>query len=206
MFNLLQRDLTHGTCIPDCPFPILIIATRLRKIRSQLLSNAVAYGNLAIVLLRPNIPPKSTVAKNVGALPPSSSEASDAENLRGRLTKNTVEQITAVKNVPINNADERSESKKNNFYLPSHNPDQPQTHPICPDLTRAIQIRQNCDAEKIPAANVRAVSSPGISTQGLLIRNSVVCCATTLYALLVLELNATTRLVVRSEESPPPTA
>ena len=204
--NLLQRDLTHGTLTPDCPNPILIIANRLRKIRSQLLSNAVAYGNHAIVLLRPDIPPKSTAAKNVGALPPSSSESGNAVKLRGGLTKNTVEQITAVKNVPINNADEGAESMKNNFYLPSHNSNQPKAHPICPYLPRAIQIRQNRDAEKNPAANVRVVSSLGIATQGHLTKSSVVRCVTTLYALPVSELNATTRLVARSEESPPPTA
>ena len=162
--NLLQRDLTHGTLTPDCPNPILIIANRLCKIRSQLLSNAVAYGNHAIVLLRPDIPPKSTAAKNVGALPPSSSESGNAVKLRGGLTKNTVEQITAVKSVPINNADEGADSKMNNFYLPSHNSNQPKAISSCPYLTRAIHIHQNCESEKNHSASDQVVSSPGIST------------------------------------------
>jgi hypothetical protein len=71
---------------------------------------------------------------------------------------------------------------------------------------RVIQICQKLDAQRNLLADGLAVSSPGISIDERLIKNSVVRCATTLYALLVLELNATTRLAIRSEESPPPTA
>lgn len=71
---------------------------------------------------------------------------------------------------------------------------------------RVIQICQKPGAQRNFLVDGLTAGSPGISIVERLIKNSVVRCATTLYALLVLELNATTRLVVRSEESPAPTA
>jgi len=48
--------LTHGSNPPDRPSPILNFIIDLRKSRSQLLFNAIAYGSRAIVSLRPAIP------------------------------------------------------------------------------------------------------------------------------------------------------
>jgi hypothetical protein len=76
-------------------------------IRSQLLSNAVACGNPAIVLLRPAILPKSIAAKNAGAMPPSSNGSDDVANPPGKPTKDTVEQITDVNTRPGYQARER---------------------------------------------------------------------------------------------------
>ncbi len=93
MFKHLQRDLTNGTQTPACPVSILIITSGLRKPRSRLRINAVAFGNRAIALLRPVIPPKSFVANRAGRMPQSKHNFSGAENLLERLTRNTVKAV-----------------------------------------------------------------------------------------------------------------
>jgi hypothetical protein len=91
--------------------------------------------------------------------------------------------------VPINNADDGFESKRNNFGSRNALPYWP-----CPPRirARAIQIRQNLGAPNILVANVQAVSSLGKSIRERLTKKSVVYCVTTLYEQLVPELNATT--------------
>ena len=165
--------MTHGTCTPDCPNSILIIPSRLRKIRSQLLVNAVACGNRAIVLLRLVILPKSSAVKNAFWKPLSLNAFNAARNPPKRLTENIVEQITAAYSAPNSNDGGASESTKNDFGYPKALPFR-----SCPP--RAIQIRQNLDAQKILPANVRAASSLGKSIHERLTKNSVARCATTL--------------------------
>ena len=69
-----------------------------------------------------------------------------------------------------------------------------------------IQIGQNPVAPRKLFAEGLAASILGVSIQGRLTKNSVVAYVTTLYVLLVPELNATTKHEDRSEESLQPTA
>ena len=122
------------------------------------------------------------------------------------LAKNTVEQI-AVGPSTLNTARTTAKGKRNQpLWRLIPTPFQRQKSRPSIRRARVIQIRQKLDAQRNLLVDGLAVSSTGISIYERLIKNSVVRCATTLYALLVPELNATTRLVVRSEESPPPTA
>ncbi len=180
--------------LPIAQIQCLINISRLRKIRSQLLSNAVACGNPAIVLLRPAILPKSIAAKNAGAMPPSSNGSDDVPNPRGKRIKNTVEQFSDAKSVPINNDDDGAESKKNNFVFSS-------LLPFCPYPPRATQNRQKRGVQKNLLANVRAATSRGKSIQERLTKNSVVPYATTSYAQPRRVLNVTTSHVDRSGKS-----
>jgi hypothetical protein len=105
-------------------------------------------------------------------------------------TKSTVEQIKAAKSVPISNADDGLELKRNNSDWPNAVPFR-----SCPPRlrARAIQIRQNFGVLKVLAANVQVVSSLGKTIPERPTRNSAIRCVATLYAQLARELNATSK-------------
>jgi len=92
IYDLPQRDLTHGKIRPACPTIILIVFRRPRKTRSPILANASASGSRAIVFLRLTIRHRSFALKSADWLRSRLSELVAVRNRLRKPTKNTAEQ------------------------------------------------------------------------------------------------------------------